>query len=62
MARGKIVTSEEVEKVLNKIDDPMLIIRVGRKLYQDMKKARNQVFNQQPENEETANVGQEEKV
>lgn len=40
MARGKPVTSEEVERVLTLIGDPMLIIRVGRKLYTDLRGAR----------------------
>jgi len=60
MARGKRVTSSEVEKVLEKINDPMLIIRVGRKLYSDMKKARNQVFNQLPDEGEEENVQRQE--
>ena len=61
MARGKTVTSEEVKKVLEKVDDPMLIIRVGRKLYSDLRKAKDQVFNAVPDentstNEDKTNV------
>lgn len=52
MARGKIVTSEEVKEVLDKIGDPAKVIRVGRKLYADLKKARTQVFNSMPETNE----------
>jgi len=36
----KKVTSEEVERVLTAINDPILIMRVGRKLYNNLRKSR----------------------